>query len=128
SNDKEQKQPLSVSLPPISMVTMNATSLELTDKIDHNSAMKKKLAESASTINIDSGENNSILAKYTKHSRSSKIKHFIENYLNLLKLVFQSIKPDLISFKWWQVLLLVLFATFNVVFTVLVSLFFHRLK
>ncbi|CAF3738630.1 unnamed protein product [Rotaria socialis] len=119
SNDKEQKQPLSVSLPPISMVTMNATSLELTDKIDPNSAMKKKLAESASTINIDSSENNSILAEYTKHSRSYKIKRFIENYLNLLKLVFQSIIPDLISFKWWQVLLLALYATFSVVFSVL---------
>lgn len=48
-----------------------------------------------------------------------KINLFIKNYFKTLKLVFKSIIPDLKSFKWWQALILLLFATFMVVFSVL---------
>ena len=57
-----------------------------------------------------------------------KIIGFFKNYFKLFKLVFQSIIPDLRSFKWWQGLLLLLFAAFVVVFTVLViEMFFLSL-
>lgn len=55
----------------------------------------------------------------TKKSHKFKLNLFIKNYIKILKLVFKSIIPDLRSFKWWQVLILIFFAIFMVVFSVL---------
>ncbi len=57
-----------------------------------------------------------------KNTKSSlyKIILFFKNYIKLIKLVFESIIPDLKSFRWWQALILIFFATFMVVFSVLV--------
>jgi hypothetical protein len=53
-----------------------------------------------------------------------KINLFVKEYIKLFKLVLKSIIPDLKSFKWWQALILIIFATFMVVFSVLVTFCF----
>jgi hypothetical protein len=53
-----------------------------------------------------------------------KINLFVKEYIKLFKLVLKSIIPDLKSFKWWQALILIIFATFMVVFSVLVKFSF----
>jgi hypothetical protein len=77
-----------------------------------------------SIINIDSSEDDGI-ENINRKSCSLKIKLFCKQYLRLLKLVFTSIIPDLKSFKYWQIAILILFATFNVVFSVLVRFYLH---
>jgi hypothetical protein len=89
---------------------MNTTSLELTDTIENKINLNKTSTE---IINVDN----------KKKSGLDKINLFCKNYIKLLKLVFKSIIPDLKSFKCWQALILILFATFMVVFSVLVSSF-----
>ncbi|CAF2499604.1 unnamed protein product [Rotaria sp. Silwood2] len=123
-NVKEQ-QPLSVLSPPISTVTMSSTSLELTDT--NNGDINQTQIENisiikTSTVNLDSSEDDSTdstIPKPNKEFRLLKLKLFFKRYIKLLKLVFQSIIPDLKSFNWWQTLILILFAAFNVVFSVL---------
>lgn len=96
------------------MVTISTTSLELSNANENNSS------KSVSTINIYDTEDPNTIDPIQKESRSEKLKDFIKRYLSNLKVVFKSIIPDIRSFKWWQSILLLLFATFNVVFSVLV--------
>jgi hypothetical protein len=55
---------------------------------------------------------------------SSKLYLFLKHYIKQLKLVCQSIIPDFQSFKNWQIIILILYATFNVIFSILVNQFF----
>ena len=60
----------------------------------------------------------------------SKIRLFLRRYFQQVNLVFQSILPDFRSFKFWQIIILILYATFNVTFTIVVSrsIFFFNEK
>lgn len=99
---------------------MNTTSLELTEN--------KNSSGNISVITIPAEDDNDISEK-SKKSWLSRLIAFSKHYINFLKLVFKSIIPDLKSFKYWQVIILILYATFNVVFTILVNpLFFSLLK
>ena len=73
----------------------------------------------------DNSENESfeINVKKSKENCLSKLYLFLKRYIKQLKLVFQSIIPDLKSFKKWQIIILILYATFNVVFSILVKKF-----
>ncbi|CAF0941027.1 unnamed protein product [Rotaria sp. Silwood1] len=125
-NVKEQ-QPLSVFSPPVSTVTMSSSSLQLTDTNEDNKHIIKIPSGDISTIqtstvNLDSSEDDgtdSTIPNENKKFRLFKLKLFFKHYIKHLKLVFQSIIPDLKSFNWWQALLLILFAVFNVVFSIL---------
>ncbi|CAF1009536.1 unnamed protein product [Rotaria sordida] len=110
-----KEQPLSILLPPISMARMSTTTLELTDvngNINHTPNENISMIKT-STVNLTSSEDDST------DNTILKTKSFFKRYIEHLKLVFQSIVPDLKSFNWWQALLLILFATFNVVFSIL---------
>ena len=96
------------------MVAMNTTSSELTDT--------KNRTEDISIITISTGDVSNTTDKSQK-SCSFKLRLFYKRYINFLKHVFQSIIPDLKSFKYWQIVILILFATFNVVFSILVNTF-----
>jgi nicotinamide mononucleotide transporter PnuC len=95
-------------------MAMNTTPLELTTN--------KNTTENLSIITI-SAEDGSHISGESRKSCLFKLKIFYKRYLNFLKLVFKSIIPDLKSFKCWQVIILILFATFNVVFSILVNSF-----
>jgi len=97
-------------------MAMNTTPLELTTN--------KNTTENISITTI-SAEDGSHISGKSKKSCLFKLKIFYKRYLNFLKLVFKSILPDLKSFKCWQVIILILFATFNVVFSILVNPFFY---
>jgi hypothetical protein len=79
--------------------------------------------ENLSIITLSAEDGSHISGKSNK-SCLFKLKLFYTRYLKFLKLVFKSIIPDLKSFKCWQVIILILFATFNVVFSILVNPFF----
>jgi len=71
-----------------------------------------------------SGKEFEIIDDYPQQKQktcSIKMKDFVRNYLKICKLVLRSIVPDLRSFKWWQALILLLFAIFMVAFSVLVN-------
>jgi hypothetical protein len=74
----------------------------------------------APAIRMDPREGNHIVDRH-RRSWSTKWKSFCKRYIKLLVLILNSIIPDLKSFKCWQVCILILFAAFNVVFSVLVS-------
>jgi len=94
---------------------MSNTTLELTDTSGNDIFTNKNSTNSLS----DDSDDDSIESNF-----SSKLFLFIENYVKQLILVFQSIIPDLRSFEYWQILILILYATFNVVFSILVNISF----
>lgn len=51
---------------------------------------------------------------------SEKLFGFLRRYFKQVKLVFQSIRTDFQSFQTWQIGILILYATFNVIFTIVV--------
>ncbi|CAF0763666.1 unnamed protein product [Didymodactylos carnosus] len=52
-------------------------------------------------------------------NKRKPLKNFCHEYCSILKLVIKSTIPDIKSFKLWQIILLLLFATFNVIFSIL---------
>jgi len=99
---------------------MSNTTLELTDASGNEILTNKKPRNSLSDDSEDESIESTII---NKENTSSKLYLFIKRYLKQLKLVFQSIIPDLKSFKYWQIIILILYATFNVVFSILVNIF-----
>lgn len=87
--------------------TNNETVLSLTSGIDSN----QRIIQNKQPIKI------------FKKNPLDKLKHFLNQYKKLFILIWQSIIPDLKCFLWWQVVLLLLFAIFNVIFSILVSRF-----
>jgi hypothetical protein len=69
----------------------------------------------------DESEEESMESQVVKQeTTSSKLYLFIKRYLKQFQLIFQSILPDLKSFKYWQIIILILYATFNLTFSILV--------
>jgi hypothetical protein len=95
---------------------MSTATLELTDASGNEIFTKPEIKNSIS----DNSEDESI-ERIHKENCLSKLYLFIKRYLKQLKHVFQSIIPDLKSFKYWQILVLILYATFSVVFSILVK-------
>jgi hypothetical protein len=104
---------------------MSTTTLELTNNIETNTNVNKTSSTRiTSPSNLDSSEDDYIdrdIIHRNQKSLSSKLILFGKRYKKILQLVFKSVIPDLKSFKCWQVIILLLFAAFNVVFSVLVS-------
>jgi hypothetical protein len=98
---------------------MSNTTLELTD-VSGNEIITKKTSLSDESEE-ESMENHLVQQETT----SSKLYLFIKRYLKQFKLIFQSIIPDLKSFQYWQIIILILYATFNLIFSVLVIEFFE---
>jgi len=71
-------------------------------------------------MNTISLESSDTIEDNNNKSALFKLNLFCKYYIKLLKLVFKSIIPDLKSFKWWQAFILIFFAAFMVVFSVLV--------
>ncbi|CAF1464257.1 unnamed protein product [Adineta ricciae] len=92
---------------------MSTITLELTDA-SANEALHVPLPTTTNTS--EDSEDESL---ESHRNSSSNIKSFAQCYIQQLKLVFQSIIPDLKSFQTWQILILLLYATFNVVFSFL---------
>ena len=104
---------------------MDNTILELSERLGIDSprdqtGLVRLTTHGKSAVPTDSSEDDTGSPR-TRTSRSRKIGLFCERYKKLLILVFKSIGPDLKSFKWWQIVILSLFATFNVIFSVLVG-------
>ena len=99
---------------------MSTATLELTDTSGNDAFTNKKILVSTS----DDSENESI-EKFiiNKENHASKLYLFIKLYIKQFKNVFQSILPDLKTFKYWQIIILILYATFNVTFSILVNQF-----
>ena len=51
---------------------------------------------------------------------SAKLFSFLQRYFKQVKLVFQSIRTDFRSFQTWQIVILIIYATFNATFTIVV--------
>ncbi len=90
---------------------MSNTTLELTDASGNEIITKQ---------NSSSDESEEEIHVMKQETTSSKLYLFMKRYLKQFKLVFQSIIPDLKSFKYWQMFILILYATFNLIFSVLV--------
>ena len=89
---------------------MSDTTLELTDTSGTESFLKPNLSD------------NECIKTYQKKT-STKLYVFIKHYIKQVKLVFQSILPDLKSFKTWQLFILIIFTIFNLTFSILVNSF-----
>jgi hypothetical protein len=99
---------------------MSNTTLELTDTSGNDILTNKNPTNSLS----DDSEYESIESNIiNKENTSSKLRLFIKNYIKQFILVFQSIIPDLKSFKWWQLIILIIYATFNAIFSILVNIY-----
>ena len=61
----------------------------------------------------------------SQETTSSKLYLFIKRYLKQFKLVFQSILPDVKSFKYWQIFILIIYAAFNLTFSIIVNSRFY---
>jgi len=100
---------------------MSNITLELTDTSGTDIPTNKNPTNSLS----DDSEYESIETNIiNKENTSSKLKLFIKNYIKQFILVFKSIISDLKSFKCWQLIILILYATFNVIFSILVTIFY----
>ncbi|CAF3656435.1 unnamed protein product [Adineta steineri] len=91
---------------PLSVISLPLTTIPLNSN------------DNLSTITLSTNDISHISDRNTK-SCLFKLNLFIKRYIKFLKLVFKSILPDLKSFKCWQAIILILFATFNVVFSIL---------
>lgn len=110
---------------------MDNTILELTERLGIDSARAENrparmstTANGKSALHVDSSEEDTVnppTVNRTRDNRPGKIQLFCQRYKRLLVLVFKSIGPDLKSFKCWQIIILSLFAAFNVIFSVLVG-------
>jgi hypothetical protein len=98
---------------------MSNTTLELTD-VSGNEIITKK-----NSLSDESEEESMENRLVQQETTSSKLYLFIKRYLKQFKLIFQSIIPDLKSFQYWQIIILILYATFNLIFSVLVNEFFE---
>ena len=97
---------------------MSTKILELSDVSRNETSIRSNLLENKLNNNKDESiETKSI----NKENHSSKFYLLSKQYLQQLKLVFRSIIPDLQSFKYWHIIILVFFAIFNVIFSILVS-------
>ncbi|CAF2756548.1 unnamed protein product [Rotaria sp. Silwood2] len=95
---------------------MNTTKLELT-KTNKNEILTKYIPTNST---LDDSEEESIESNIVNGENQSSVLYlFIKRYMQQLKLVFQSIIPDIKDFKYWQILIFTLFAAFNVVFSIL---------
>ncbi|CAF0850271.1 unnamed protein product [Rotaria sp. Silwood1] len=95
---------------------MNSTKLKLTHT-SRNEILTKQIPINSTS---DNSEDESIESNIVnKDKRSSILYLFIKRYIQQLKLVFQSIIPDLKDLKYWQIIIFTLFAAFNVVFSIL---------
>ena len=113
-----QEQALSAVLPPVTTAKMNQTAPEL----NHYRLITTVFPSHHSDSNVD---DQSTLSQKNNHRRVTRLKKFkrvAQRYKDLIILVLKSIVPDLKTFNWWQAVLLILFASFNVIFSVLVSL------
>jgi hypothetical protein len=97
---------------------MSTVTLELTDTSANENLTKKIPTNSTSDDSEDESIESDII---NRKNPSSKFGLFIKYYIQQVKLVFKSIIPDLRSFKYWQIIVLILYATFNVVFSILVK-------
>jgi hypothetical protein len=97
---------------------MSTVTLELTDASANENLTNKIPTNSTSDDSEDESIESDII---NRKNSSSKFGLFIKYYIQQLKLVFKSIIPDLRSFKYWQIIVLILYATFNVVFSILVK-------
>jgi len=97
---------------------MSTVTLELTDTSANENLTKKIPTNSTSDDSEDESIESDII---NRKNPSSKFDLFIKYYIQQVKLVFKSIIPDLRSFKYWQIIVLILYATFNVVFSILVK-------
>lgn len=96
---------------------MSSITLELTDA----SANEMLTTPIPTTSTSDDSDDESVERGIVVRRRSSsELKTFVHDYLQQLKFVFQSIGPDLRSLQRWKIAVLVLYATFNFVFSILV--------
>ena len=124
----QQVQPLSITLPPVSTVPIDRLPEPMDTRLTKDPSLLTDRPSPGTIITTvfrsDTSDNDRyrrVSANRWRNSPSMKMKLFIRRYRDLLILVFKSIWPDLKSFKCWQVCILILFATFSVVFSVLVS-------
>ncbi|CAF4029146.1 unnamed protein product [Rotaria magnacalcarata] len=95
---------------------MNTTKLEARDTSRTEVLIKQNPTNSTSDFSEDeSFESNPAI----EEKQTSILCLFIQCYAQQLKLVFQSIVPDLKDLKTWQIAILILFGTFNVIFSIL---------
>ncbi|CAF1237515.1 unnamed protein product [Adineta steineri] len=94
---------------------MSVTTLELTDTSTNELLTNKNPPISTSDDSEDETVGNHIIRR---RNRLSKLKEFIQRYIKQLKFVFQSVIPDLKSFQKWKIIILILYATFSVIFTI----------
>ncbi|CAF1161572.1 unnamed protein product [Adineta steineri] len=94
---------------------MSVTTLELTDTSTNELLTNKNPPISTSDDSEDETVGNHTIRR---RNRLSKLKEFIQCYIKQLKFVFQSIIPDLQSFQRWKIIVLILYATFSVTFTI----------
>jgi hypothetical protein len=106
------------------MATMNNTLFELIEPKLTNSDRHAKLDANISSITTCMDNTDALTANNTRTKtrlKQLKFKQFYKQYRALLILVCKSIVPDLRSFHYWQMCILILFATFNVIFSILVG-------
>ncbi|CAF4040817.1 unnamed protein product [Adineta steineri] len=94
---------------------MSVTTLELTDTSTNELLTNKNPPISTSDDSEDETVGNNIIRR---RNRLSKLKKVIQCYVKQLKFVFQSVIPDLKSFQKWKIIILILYATFSVIFTI----------
>ncbi|CAF1172662.1 unnamed protein product [Adineta steineri] len=94
---------------------MSVTTLELTDTSTNELLTNKNPPISTSDDSEDETVGNNIIRR---RNRLSKLKKVIQCYIKQLKFVFQSVIPDLKSFQRWKIIILILYATFSVIFTI----------
>lgn len=117
----EQPQLLSIHLPPVSSVPMETNLTKDSSLLNDRSASGTIITTVFRPETNDDDFRQRISANRLRNSPSTKMKLFIRRYKDLIVLVCKSIGPDLKSFKWWQICILILFATFSLVFSVLVK-------
>lgn len=100
----------------MSDITLELTDTSGTSVFTNNNKPQNSLSDDSDNESIESNVN-------TKGKFLTKFYLFIKNYFQQLKLVFQSIISDLKTFKTWQIIILILYATFNVIFSILVNIF-----
>ncbi|CAF1331047.1 unnamed protein product [Adineta steineri] len=94
---------------------MSVTTLELTDTSTNELLTNKNPPISTPDDSEDETVGNNVIRR---RNRLSKLKKVIQCYIKQLKFVFQSVIPDLKSFQKWKIIILILYATFSVIFTI----------
>lgn len=115
----EQPQLLSIHLLPVSPVPMETNLTKDSSLLNDRPPSGTIITTVFRPETNDDDYRQRIPVNRLRNSPSMKMKLFIRRYKDLIVLVLKSIGPDLKSFKWWQICILILFATFSVVFSVL---------